>query len=511
MEESKTKRAVLYVRVSTEEQVENYSLGSQEETCRKEAIKRGYEVAKIFKEEGRSAKTITGRPVLIQMIDYCRKKTNGVGAVFVYRLDRISRQTSDYLAIRKKLGEKDVTIISTSEPTGDSPTEKLVETILAGFAQLDNDIKSERTKNGLRARFLTGLINTKPPLGYIMHGGYVTKDPETFDTVKKTWDLMATGTKSLSEMAEIMSEWGLRFKKGGRINKISKQSAGRIFRSKFYMGIITSKRYPEEVVGQHTPMITEQQFYKVQSLLDGRTRNKEALSQYRTQENPEFPLRRIVKCGKCGAALTGGYSRGMGGRYPYYRCRKSCGGKSIKKELLENTVVNLLQRVTPSNECKEVFISFILDSWNRRRSRLQKLRTQVDGEITKLHTMRRQLVEKNLQGIYSDDIFKEQNSIIEDKLLKANITRHDETFEKYDMNKIVDFMKSMLSDLAHFYNESDLKQKKVFLSSIFPTGLLWDYNGGLNYKMRSVYQSIYTFDSSIVATGAPSGTMFEPI
>lgn len=506
MEESKTKRAVLYVRVSTEEQVENYSLGSQEEICRKEAIKRGYEIVKVFKEEGRSAKNIIGRPVLIQMIDFCRKKNNGIGAVFVYRLDRISRQTSDYLAIRKKLGERDVTILSTSEPTGDSPTEKLVETILAGFAQLDNDIKSERTKNGLKARFLTGLINTKPPLGYLMHRGYVIKDEETFDTVKKAWDIMSTGTKSLSEIAITMNEWGLRFKKGGKVNKISKQSASRIFRSKFYMGIIASKSYHEEVVGQHTPMITEQQFYKVQSVLDGRNRNKEALSHYRTQENPSFPLRRIVKCGRCGTALTGGYSRGMGGRYAYYRCRKSCGGKSIKTELLENTVIELLKTVTPKNECRELFISFILDSWHKRRTRLQKLRTQTDTEITKLHTMRRQLVEKNLQGIYSDDIFKEQNVIIEDKLLKANIARHDETFEKYNMEKIVDFMKVMLADLAHFYNQSDLKQKKVFLSSIFPTGLLWNYNGGLNYEFRPVYQSIHAFDSSIVAYGARERT-----
>lgn len=506
MQESSSQGAVLYLRVSTEEQVENYSLASQEEICKKEAKKRGYEVVKIFKEEGRSAKNISGRPELIQMIDYCRKKRNGIGAVFVYRLDRISRQTSDYLAIRKKLGERGVTIVSTSEPTGDSPTEKLVETILAGFAQLDNDIKSERTKNGLRARFLSGLINTRPPLGYVLKGGYTVKDPETFDTVKKAWDLMATGTKSLSEMAALMTEWGLRFKKGGRVNGISKQSAGRIFRSKFYMGIITSKRYPDEVVGQHTPMITEEQYYKVQSFLDGRTRNKEALSQYRTQAHPAFPLRRIVKCGRCGAAFTGGYSRGMGGRYGYYRCRKSCGGKSVKTELLETTVTELLKNITPSKGCREVFISCIVDSWHKRRARLQKLRTNADVEIAKLHTLRCQLVEKNLQGIYSDEIFKEQNTIIEDKLLKANIARHDETFGKYDINKIVDFMQGMLSDLAHFYNKSDLKQKKVLLSSIFPAGLLWDYNGGLNYEIRPLYSSICASNPAIVASGARERT-----
>ena len=107
-----------------------------------------------------------------------------------------------------------ISIISSTEPTGDSPTEKLVETILAGFAQLDNDIRSERTKNGMKARFLSGQITTKPALGYILNAGYAIKDPKSYDQMKKAWDLMATGTKSLAEIAQTMNSWGLRSKVG---------------------------------------------------------------------------------------------------------------------------------------------------------------------------------------------------------------------------------------------------------------------------------------------------------
>ena len=59
------KRCVLYLRVSTEEQVDNFSLDTQGEICKKDAERRGYEIVETFREEGRSAKTITGRPVLI--------------------------------------------------------------------------------------------------------------------------------------------------------------------------------------------------------------------------------------------------------------------------------------------------------------------------------------------------------------------------------------------------------------------------------------------------------------
>src|SRR5690606_27970498 len=124
------KKALIYLRVSSEEQVDNFSLDTQEGICRKEAQKRGYEVGEIFQEEGRSAKNILGRPVLINLLEYVRKNKNKIDALIIYRLDRISRQTADYLAIRKKLAECGVTIISATEPTGNSPTEKLVETIL---------------------------------------------------------------------------------------------------------------------------------------------------------------------------------------------------------------------------------------------------------------------------------------------------------------------------------------------------------------------------------------------
>ncbi len=313
------KRAVVYLRVSTEEQVDNFSLDTQETICKKEAEKRGYEVIEVFREEGRSAKSILGRPTLISLIEYCRKNCNRIQAVFVYRLDRISRQTADYLAIRKKLAEKNVTIISATEPTGDSPTEKLVETILAGFAQLDNDIRSERARNGLRARFLSGqIVSGYAPIGYAKQAGYVVKDPKTWYNVKRAWELMATGSKSLSEMAVIMNGWGLRWFKKGKEYIIRPQTAGMIFRNKFYMGIMASKTYKEEVRGQHVPMITEAQFYKIQAILDGRNVNQVALAT-RVHSRDDLPLRRIIRCGKCGTGLTGGWSKSRHKKYAYYR------------------------------------------------------------------------------------------------------------------------------------------------------------------------------------------------
>ena len=500
------KKAVIYLRVSTEEQVDNFSLDTQEELCRKEATKRGYQIVEVFREEGRSAKSILGRPVLINLLEYCRKHKKNLEAVFAYRLDRISRQTADYLAIRKKLGEHGINIISATEPTGDSPTEKLVETILAGFAQLDNDIRSERARNGLKARFLSGLICGKAPLGYVLKGGYAVKDPETWNTMQKAWDLITTGTKSLSEMASIMNEWGLREIHGQKKYNLRTQTVQRIFRHKFYMGILTSTKYPQEVKGQHVPMVSEQQYYKVQAILDGRSVIKYAFAK-RTRESivNDFPLRRIVKCAKCNIGLTAGWTKGRNARYPYYRCGGTCT-VSIKKDILENSLSRLLKEITPKKECTDLFIAWLYKTYHQRYSRLQKVKNEADEDIRKLQELRRQLVEKNLNGVYSDEIFREQNAMIEDKMTKAQIAKEDSTIEKYNIDKVTTFIKTLLADLGEAYKRSDINQIKVLLGSIFPSGVAWNYNGTLNHSISPLYQAISTADNGHFALGAEYGT-----
>ena len=474
------KKAVIYIRVSSEEQVENFSLKTQEEICRRDAKYKGYEVAQVFREEGKSAKNIIGRPELLKMIEFCRKNKKEVRGVFVYRLDRISRQTSDYLALRKRFYDMGIALISASEPTGNSPTEKLLETVLASFAQHDNDVRSERTKNGMRARFLMGLVTNHVPLGYINQSGHATKDPKTFDLYKKAWDLMTTGNKSLKEMQVLMQEWGLPV--------AGPQTVHHMFRNKFYMGILTSKSYPEEVRGQHTPMVTKEQFYKVQAILDGRNLNPNKMPKY-TRDNPDFPLRRIICCGKCGTPFTGGWSKYH--QFAYYFCRRRCIYKSIPVGELHNELSKLLTKVSPSEQGIEMYCKLLLKTYGQQFKKLNKTKKASDEEIKKLQALRQTLVEKNLAGTYSDDIFKEQNAIIEEKLTAAFEAQSNELIDKYNIDAITSFIEDKLSNLAQTYSTSSLTQLRFLLSTIFLPGFSWGYPGISYQGFSPVYQAIH--------------------
>lgn len=500
---AKPKKAVIYLRVSTEEQVDNFSLGVQDDLCKKKALTDGYEIIETFREEGKSAKTINGRPELIRMLEYCRKNRKVVGAVIVYRVDRLSRQASDYLAIRKKLNDCNIMLISVSEPTGNSPTEKLMETIFAGIAQLDNDVRSERTSNGMRARFLSGLHTGIPPLGYRNENGYIVKDPETFDKVQKAWELMATGSKTLREIANIMNYWGLREKRfKGQSYMLRSQSVSRLFKNKFYMGILTSARYPEEVIGQHIPMVTKEQFYRVQATVDGRNTNIAAPLAKKNKDNTDFPLRRVVSCGKCGMAMTGAWSKYH--TYAYYFCRVRCeGSNNVPPAIMEEALVNFLRKITPTMECLKLFISLLRRDYMKRVEILRKKKGAADVELAKLYQQRQAIIEKNLSGVYSDDIFREQNALLEDRIVKARLAKDDTLIKKYNLEELVQFIEQFFADLGKTYLESSLMQKRALLSSIFASKLSWNYPGYSDCQISPIYQAIRDFPNSSAPVGDP--------
>ena len=497
-------QAVIYLRVSTEEQVDNYSLDTQADICRREAERRGFQVAEIFREEGRSAKTITDRPTLIELLGYCRQNRRRINAVIVYRLDRISRQTADYLAIRKKLFELDISLISATEPTGDTPTEKFIETMLAGFAQMDNDVRSERSKNGMKARFMNGLPNGNIPLGYLCENGYAVKDAETFNILKSAWELMATGTKSLREMAMILNEQGISVKQKGRKEcNFRAQTLSCIFRNKFYAGKITSRKYGLEVQGQHTPMITEELFYRVQAIIDGRNRNAAPTLARRNLDSPDFPLRRIIKCSRCKQSFTAAWSKGKNARYGYYFCPKRCGGSSIPKKQIEETTDELLDKISLRPETVELINAYLRHTYYLRIGSLRQKRDKADSELKKLYELRQSLIEKNLSGVYSDDIFKEQNKLLEEKVKGVQEAKSDTIIEKYNLEDITKFIQAKFTNLNESFTESLLKQKRVLMCSIFPLGLSWGYPGYSNIQISPFYRSLLGFQDKQVQNGTP--------
>ena len=160
--------AYLYLRVSTAEQVDNYSLDTQERGCLEYCEREGLEVVHVYREEGESAKT-ANRPELQAMLNDCAidGRRRGITTVVVFRVDRLARAVEDYAAIRGVLASQGISVRSVGESLDDSPAGKLVENLLAAVAQFDNDARAARTIEGMKEALRRGRWVWRAPLGYL--------------------------------------------------------------------------------------------------------------------------------------------------------------------------------------------------------------------------------------------------------------------------------------------------------------------------------------------------------
>ena len=250
---------IIYCRVSSKEQIEGTSLESQESACRDYARSHQIEILKVFVERGESAK-FADRTQLIELINFCRNNRGKVGVLLVWKVDRFARNVTDHFGVKAGLAKYGVKVLSVTEPIGANPEGNLMETILAGFAQFDNDVRATRTTQGMRRRLQEGIYPRRAPLGYKHSSKNHTKktepdepDEPTFSILQRVWKMFATGAYTKAEICGMAQRLGLRTRNG---ISLPRQSVDHIFANKFYAGIIVDSWSGEEYQGKHVPMIS---------------------------------------------------------------------------------------------------------------------------------------------------------------------------------------------------------------------------------------------------------------
>src|SRR6266851_6241728 len=230
--------AVTYIRVSTKEQTENLSLSTQLKACEEYCERQGFKVLARFREEGESAKT-ADRTELQKLLQFCRTNKGRVQFVVVFNLTRFARDKYDHFALRAHLKSLGISLRSATEPIDDTSTGKLMEGVLAAFAQFDNDVRSDRTRAGMRAALELGRWTFPAPLGYLntpkWSGKSLVPDPERATFVTQAFEDFATGRFTKQEILARVTELGLRTRRG---HKLTSQQFGRMLQNKVYAGII---------------------------------------------------------------------------------------------------------------------------------------------------------------------------------------------------------------------------------------------------------------------------------
>src|SRR5215212_4923003 len=192
---SQTTRAAVYVRVSSDEQVDGYSLAAQERAAETFCTQQGWQTV-TYRDEGTSARVddISKRPAFKQLLTDV--EAGRVDVVVVHKLDRFARNRRVAFEAFERLGKAGVGFVSLHENLDYSTAAgQLMLTMLVGLAQFYSDNLSGETKKGKRERKAQGLYNGLLPFGVSKNSaGIPVPDPETYPGLLLAFEATAKGT-----------------------------------------------------------------------------------------------------------------------------------------------------------------------------------------------------------------------------------------------------------------------------------------------------------------------------
>lgn len=397
-----SKSALVYCRVSTKNQAkEGYSLEAQEKICSKFAREKGYQIAEVYRDEGKSATKIM-RPALQEMLTRCQQDKS-VGAVFVQETDRLARNTKDHLTIRAILKKAGVELISVAQPMlEDNPEGNMIDTILASVNQFQSDLGSRKTKKGMQERFEQGWLPGWAPLGYINKKinkkRVILPDPKRWILVKKAIRMYLTGNYSALEIADVLYKKGLKSKER---KKICNTIMINTLKNPFYAGVMHWNG--QEKRRNHKPMITLAEHKQILAIMESHNCHGSRRRKY------NFLLRGFIFCDICGQRYTAEKHR-VGKNTDYYHCsarsrKHSSKGQNIEVETLEKMVKEKFKEIEFSKELIDLTIKKVKRFYEEKKAEDEQQKRILLNEKMGIERDRETAEKKLLKGVLTDEDF----------------------------------------------------------------------------------------------------------
>lgn len=438
------KQNVAYLRVSTEAQTEKYGLDMQKqkiiEYCEKNKIK----IDKWYIDGGYSGSKLD-RPEMQSLLDDAEKGT--IGAVYIYKLDRMSRDVIDTLnLLHRVLPKYGVKVVSMTEDLRfENPMDKVMIGVNAIMGQYEREVIYMRTRAGMKERVKKGLWmgGGRVPFGYYYdrNDGILHPDPEQAEIVRKAYQMYIEGY-SCDNIAKIL---------GFKAERIVIQ----VIRRKSNIGLIEYKG--EVYKGLHEPIVDEKIFYQAQECMKKRHTNSHVAN--------DHILTGLCYCGVCGARMRyqkwGKYHKLV--CYSHYKSGKeymikdpNCSNQTVNASDVESEVEDCFKRfaihiekgeqkenkadiiessIKKSNAKIKKYYSLYVENENNNlleliqeeEKRVKELKKQLVSEIEKERRTDEDKIEKikSIADIWESLTGKEKNMFLKECIEKIVITGND--------------------------------------------------------------------------------------
>ena len=401
--DNEKKIAGLYIRVSTEDQArEGFSLPEQEKRLRAMYEYKGYEIYKLYKDAGISAKTGNTRPAFEELLQDIRdKKCN---TIVVLKLDRLTRSVFDLEGIMNFLEENNAYLDCANEEINTTNSSgKMVARLLTTVSQNKIERTSERTKFGLSGAIKEGHIPARAPLGYKHIDKKLVPDPLTKDIVIRIYNLYFEG-KSYYNIATIFNEEQVLGKTNWKDTGILRIISNEVYKGDYVHGKRTN--HPTLYKDVVEPIVSKEMWDNCQV-----QKKKNQKNYMRTQT---YIFLQKLKCPKCGRILAGGASHKIKSDKWYFYYRYGNCKSNIHEDKIEDKIKVLLADILEyDNVVNEFFLPVL-------KSKIDNPKEQLEKELKSLNNKRDRIRKAYIDELFTEEEFKQESKLIENQIEMVN-------------------------------------------------------------------------------------------
>ncbi len=454
--------AVAYTRYSSDNQRDESITGQLraiEEYCKQ----KGYTLLANYSDEAKSA-TTDQRPNFQRMISDA--KTRKFDVVVVHKLDRFSRDRYDSAFYKRELKVCNVRLESVLEQFDNSPETIILESVLEAMAEYYSKNLAREVMKGMKETAYQGKhAGGRPPYGYKINPTTRTLeiDEERAGAVRIYFEGIAKGI-SLNKIADKINELGYRTYSGKPFTKNSfcDWARNRKYAGDYTWNVAISKsegtgkrnnhlKKPIDkqiIISNAIPaIVTPELWDKVSSLMHKRKRQGGSLTAKQV-----YLFSGLIKCDKCGHVYEGSSYLSKGKRFTYYKCSNKCGNGSIKKDVIEDLIVDeILNQCFAPNQIDEMVqqVKILYQQQRSRkltedaplRTKLASLESKINNWIEALGSGIKGLEEKikhaqnrieEIQAKLTEIEIMDRTLTIDEAMIRKQIERNKRRFKESD-------------------------------------------------------------------------------
>ena len=473
----------IYCRKSSEDKERQIlSLDDQERTCKELAKDKGFAVLGVYKES-KSAKRPDHRPEFTAMVE--RVSKGEVKHILCWKADRLCRNAKEGGTLIDHVDYNGMLIVTpTMDYDRNNSTFLFIE---FGMATKFSKDLSDNVKRGMNTKVQNGWRPGSAPLGYLNDPvrpkgqKEVLPDPNRFNLCRSWWELMLTGNETVASSLEKISALGLKSKRTGK--PVSRTEAFRFFRNIFYAGLFDYNG--ERFNGKHTPMVTLDEYQRVQDIIDGRAKIH--------QFTNDFYFMKTLRCGECGSAITCDrklkkYKNGTSQTFIYARCVKKkgpCSQQYLNAIEVEKQVIAFID----SLEIKPSFVTWVRKNLRRRNEREFEFERGQKSKLTKridaILVEKKSLYGMKIEGLISEEDYQKEKSrlLVEEKQTKETIANDGLA----DWTNVMEEVLAFLANVTKIFHSYDTEAKRMVLRILGSNLELKDRIVRINAKNAFVY------------------------